>query len=83
MDTDKETDKDIDTDMDTDLDYLFYIKIWRYNSYRAMWIAYDTSQCKFQQRYKLAVPLPDENYDMLIFKSLWRCWNCFPNNTVY
>ncbi len=72
-DTDKDTanDKDMDTDMDmdtdTDVDITFSkISIWGYCHYSAIWITCDTSLHKFQQRYKLAALLPDENYVMQI-----------------
>jgi hypothetical protein len=32
--------------------------------YSAVWITCDTTLHKFQRCYKLAAPLPDENYDM-------------------
>jgi hypothetical protein len=30
---------------------------------------------KFQQRYKLVAPLPDENYDILTLKNSYRYWD--------
>ncbi len=37
---------------------------------------------KFQQRYELVAPLPNENYDMLIKKNLYRYWDISPNNML-
>jgi hypothetical protein len=37
---------------------------------------------KFQQRYKLVAPLPNENYDMLIFKNLCRYWDFSLNDVL-
>ncbi len=67
IDTDNSTatDKDMDTDMA--LVYLCQISIWRYSRYSAIWIICVTSGCRFQQRYRLVVALPQENYDMQIF----------------
>ncbi len=45
-----------------------------------IWIIFNTSQRNFQRRYKLVVPLRDENYDMQIFKNSYGRWNCSPNN---
>jgi hypothetical protein len=49
---DTDIDKDIDKDMDMELEYFCYLHgaIGRYS---AVWITCDTSQRKFQQRYKL------------------------------
>ncbi len=55
---DTETDVEIDTDIDRDMD--------KNSRYCAIWITCDISRRKFQQRYKLVAPLPNENYDMLI-----------------
>ncbi len=37
---------------------------------------------KFQQRYKLVAPLPNENYDMLISKNSYRYWNFSLNDML-
>jgi hypothetical protein len=66
---------EIDTDIDTDIRQghgqghrpgigILLLSIQRYG---AVWITCDTSRRKFQQRYKPVAPLPNENYDMLIF----------------
>ncbi len=64
MDTD--TDKNKDTDME--LEYFCDISMWRYSPHSTVWITYDTSQRKLQQRYKLVAPLPGENYNVQILK---------------
>ncbi len=65
--TDTETEMDMETDMDTvmELEYFCWISIQRYSRYCAVWITCDTSRRKFQQRYKLVAPLPNEYYDIL------------------
>ncbi len=70
METETETDMDMDIDMDKDtnmeLEYFRWISIRRYSCYCAVWITCDTSRRKFQQRYNIVVPHPNEFYDMLI-----------------
>jgi hypothetical protein len=55
-DTDTNIDTDIDKDTDMELEYFCYLHgaIGRYS---AVWITCDTSQRKFQQRYKLVAQL--------------------------
>jgi hypothetical protein len=77
METDTETETDLDMDME--LEYFCWISIRRYSRYCDVWITCDTSRCKFQQRYKLVVPLPNEYYDILILKNSYRHWDFFPN----
>jgi hypothetical protein len=81
MKTDTETEMDMETDMDTDmeLEYFCWISIQRYSRYCAVWIICDTSQRKFQQRYKLVAPLPNEYYDILLKENSYRHWDFFPN----
>ncbi len=67
-DMDKDTNKDTDTDKE--LEYFCYISIRCYSPYSDVWITRDTLQRKFQQRCKLVSPLPNENYDMQI----WKRW---------
>jgi hypothetical protein len=88
METDTETDTPMDMDMDTDTDKdkdTAYGAIAPYglpvthhgassNSVINLW-------CKFQQHYKLVAPLPNENYDMLLLKNNYLCWD-FSLNTV-
>jgi hypothetical protein len=79
METDTETETDMDMDMELELEYFCWISIRRYSRYCAVWIACDTSGRKFQQRYELVAPLPNEYYDILILKSSYRHWDFFPN----
>ncbi len=59
---------------------ILLLSIRHYSRYSTVW-TYDTSRCKFQQRYKLvALPL-SKGYDMLIFKKLYRHW-AFSTNDV-
>jgi hypothetical protein len=60
METDTETDIDMDKDTDMELEQFSWISICRYSRYCAVWITCDTSQRKFQQRYKLVAPLLNE-----------------------
>jgi hypothetical protein len=73
----------MDTDMDKDTAYGAIapngLTVIRHgassNSARNMWR-------KFQQRYKLVAPLPNENYDMLILKNSYRYWDFSVNNML-
>ncbi len=62
----------MDTDRDMD----------KNSRYSAIWITCDTSRRKFQQRYKLVAPLPNENYDMLILKNTYRHGDFSPNDVL-
>jgi hypothetical protein len=79
MDTDMDT--DLDTGMDTDMDR-GHGHGYGIRRYSAVWITCDTSRHKFQQRYKLVAPLPNENYDMLILKNSYRYWDFSLNNVL-
>jgi hypothetical protein len=65
-DIDTDIDMDIDTDIDTDIDRDIDRDMDKDSRYSAIWITCDISRRKYQQRHKLAAPLPNENYDMLI-----------------
>ncbi len=73
----------MDTDMDKDMAYgaiaPFGLPVTHHsassNSAINMWR-------KFQQRYKLVAPLPNENHDMLIFKNSYRYWNFSLNDML-
>jgi hypothetical protein len=68
--TDAEIDTDIDRDTDIELEYFCfqYVAIVAIALYGLPVTHHGASSNKFQQRYKLVVQLPNENYDMLIFK---------------
>jgi hypothetical protein len=94
MDTDMETDKDRDTDRDMDMDTDMEMdlgketnngdvcirSICRNSPYSTVWITYHN-----QPRYTvctLVVRLPNESNDMLIFRHLYCCWDCSPNDVL-
>jgi hypothetical protein len=80
-----EMDMEMDTEMDTEteLEYFCWIYICRYSCYSAVWITCDTSRHKFQQRYQLVAPIPNENYDMLILKkNPYRHLDFSPNDVL-
>jgi hypothetical protein len=66
----------MDTDMDKDTAYgaiaLYGLPVTHhgasFNSAKNIWR-------KFQQRYKLVAPLPDENYDILTLRNSYRYWD--------
>jgi hypothetical protein len=72
---DKDTDTDTDMNMDTGFGNTFvryqYCSLVPLAPYRLP----DTSPCKFQRRYKIVAPLPNENYDMSILTISYRHWN--------
>jgi hypothetical protein len=84
METDKETDMETDTEVDTETDtptdteidtdieleyFCFpYGALVAIAPYRLPVTHHSASSNKFQERYKLVAQLPNENYDMLIFK---------------
>jgi hypothetical protein len=80
MDMDKET--DMDKDMGMELEYYRWISIRPYRCYSAVWTTCDTARRKLHQCYKLVAPLPNENYDMLIFKNSYRYWGLSPNDVL-
>jgi hypothetical protein len=80
--TDVEIYTDIDTDIYTDIDMDIDRDMDKDSRYSAIWITCDISRRKFQQRYKLVVPLPNKNYDMLIFKKSYRHWDFSPNDVL-
>jgi hypothetical protein len=71
MQTDTQTDTEIDTDIDRDTDIELEYFCFPYVAialYGLPVTHHGASSNKFQLRYKLVAQLPNENYDMLIFK---------------
>ncbi len=79
MDTDTDKDMDMETDMDMDLEleweFCCKISIQSYSPYSTKGTTWDTPRSKFQGRYKLVAPLPDENYS-------YRCLICSPKDVL-
>ncbi len=77
------TEMDINSDMDIDMELVNFFKVFkrRISPYpnSAIGITYGISRRKFQRRYRLVALLIGENYNMQIFGSSYRHWDCSPN----
>jgi hypothetical protein len=88
MDSLTETDMEMDTEIDTDIDTDIRQGDGQGHGHGigillpSIRITCDTSRRKFQQRYELVAPLPNENYDMLILKNSYHPWDSFPDDVL-